>query len=45
MRIIAVVSVTGLFAVAVIVLFELDRLPARWLADRRRRRERGGWLL
>lgn len=44
MRILAVISVTGLFAVAAIVLFELDRLPARWLADRRRRKARGGYL-
>ena len=45
MRIIAVVSVFGLFAVGAVVLFELDRAAARWLADRRRRRERGGGLL
>ena len=45
MRIIAVVSVFGLFAVGAVVLFELDRVAERWLADRRRRREHGGWLL
>ncbi len=44
MRLIAVLSVGGLFALGVVILFELDRLPARWLSDRRRRREHGGWI-
>ena len=31
--------------VFIVALYGLPRLPQRWLADRRRSRERGGWLL
>lgn len=44
MRVLALVSVLTLFAVAIVAVFELDLLLARWLADRRRRWERGGWI-
>ena len=44
MRLLALVSVLALFATAFTAFFQLDLLLARWLADRRRRRERGGWI-
>ena len=45
MRILALASVLALFAAAFSAFFQLDLLLARWLADRRRRREHGGGLL
>ena len=44
MRLLALVSVLALFAAAFSAFFQLDLLLARLLADRRRRRERGGYL-
>ena len=44
MRILALASVLALFAVAFTAFFRLDLRLTRWLADRRRRRERGGYL-
>ena len=44
MRIVALVGVLTLAGVGLAAVFQVDLLLARWLADRRRRRERGGWI-
>ena len=44
MKLIALVSVLLLVAGPLAVIFQVDLLLKRWLADRRRRRERGGWI-
>ena len=44
MRVVALVSVFLLVAGPLVAIFQVDLLLKRWLADRRRRRERGGWI-
>lgn len=44
MKAVAVVSLATLAGIGVVAVFELDLLLKRWLTDRRRRRERGGFI-